>query len=408
MSANERGMVVVGAGECGVRAAFALRESGYEGPIHLVGDELHIPYERPPLSKAGGAPSLRLIREEAAFREQAIRHVSGNAVAAIDRGAREAVLADGDRLPYDRLLVATGARARSLPMAAGLSRVHTLRSFDDALAIGARLRQGGHVAVVGGGFIGLEFAALARRHGVAVTVVEAAPRLLMRGVPAEIAEAVRALHEANGVELRLGAAIDSLSESEDAIRVTFDDGSAVDADAVLVGIGAEPVTELASAAGLSVENGIRVDRCLRTSDPAIYAAGDCCSFPRGENGVHVRSESWRNAQEQGALAARNMLGGEDEHDAVPWFWSDQYDHTLQIAGLATGAVRTVRREIGDGAYLLFHLAEDGELLAVSGFGPGNSVARDVRLGEMMIARRLRPDPDQLGASSTKLKSLLAA
>ncbi|GGE02759.1 ferredoxin reductase [Aureimonas endophytica] len=409
MSVSERGMVIVGAGECGVRAAFALREAGYEGPVHLVGDEPHLPYERPPLSKASDdGPSLKVIRDEQAFRDHAIRHMRGQAVARIDRDAREVEFADGTRLGYDALLLATGARARRLPMAAGLSRVHTLRSYDDALAMGARLRPGGHVTVVGGGFIGLEFAALARGRGVAVTLLEAAPRLLMRAVPAEVAEAVQALHEANGVDLRLGAAISGMTEDADAVHIGFADGTSFSADAVLVGIGAEPATELASAAGLVVENGIRVDRHLRTSDPSIFAAGDCCSFPLGQDGTHVRLESWRNAQEQGELAAKNMLGHGVEHSAVPWFWSDQYDHTLQIAGMATGTARTVRREIGDGAFLLFHLAETGRLVAVSGFGPGNSVARDVRLGEMMIARGLSPDPDQLEAPATKLKSLLAA
>ena len=177
----------------------------------------------------------------------------------------------------------------------------------------------------------------------------------------------------------------------------------------MIGIGAVPVTGLAEAAGLAVENGIAVDAELRTSDPDIYAAGDCCSFPLDiYGGRRVRLESWRNAQDQGALAARNMIGGSEGHAAVPWFWSDQYDMTLQIAGLSDEASSSVRRDLDDGAFILFHLAGDGRLVAASGIGRGNAVARDIRLAEMMIAKRARPTPDQLASPDVKLKSLLAA
>ena len=187
------------------------------------------------------------------------------------------------------------------------------------------------------------------------------------------------------------------------------DGTDVIADLAVIGIGAVPVTGLAEAAGLAVENGISVDRFLRTSDPDIYAAGDCCSFPLEiYGGRRVRLESWRNAQDQGTLAAKNMLGAEEPVSAVPWFWSDQHDLTLQIAGLADGADRHIRRDLGDGAFILFHLAPDGRLLAASGIGPGNAVARDIRLAEMLIARQARPDPADLASPGVKLKALLAA
>ena len=186
------------------------------------------------------------------------------------------------------------------------------------------------------------------------------------------------------------------------------DGTEIVADLAVVGIGAVPVTDLAESAGLTIENGIAVDGFLRTSDPDIFAAGDCCSFPLDiYGGRRVRLESWRNAQDQGTLAAKNMLGAEEPVSAVPWFWSDQHDLTLQIAGLADGAEQHVRRDLGNGAFILFHLAPDGRLLAASGIGPGNAVARDIRLAEMLIAKGARPDPVALASPDVKLKSLLA-
>ncbi|EBW2353199.1 ferredoxin reductase, partial [Salmonella enterica subsp. enterica serovar Enteritidis] len=214
-------------------------------------------------------------------------------------------------------------------------------------------------------------------------------------------------HRANGVNLLCGVNIASV-EADDAIRITLEDGRLVDADLLIVGIGAAPVSALAEAAGLAIDNGIAVDSALQTSDPHIYAAGDCCSFPLTVyGGRRVRLESWRNAQEQGALAARNMLGAAETHAAVPWFWSDQYDLGLHVAGLADEGAATVRRDLGDGAVILFHLAADGRLVAASGIGPGNTVARDIRLAEMLIAKGARPAPDDLAAPEIKLKKLLA-
>ncbi|RWE93669.1 MAG: ferredoxin reductase, partial [Mesorhizobium sp.] len=186
-------------------------------------------------------------------------------------------------------------------------------------------------------------------------------------------------------------------------------GQRIVADLAVIGIGAVPVTALAAEAGLAIDNGIAVDEHLRTADPDIFAAGDCCSFPLAiYGGRRVRLEAWRNAQEQGALAARNMMGANEAHGAVPWFWSDQYGLTLQIAGLPDEGKSIVRRDLDDGAFILFHLAEDGRLVAASGIGPGNAVARDIRLAEMLIAKRGKPAPEALGSQAVKLKSLLAA
>lgn len=403
--------VIVGAGECGARAAFALREKGFDGTITLIGSESHLPYERPPLSKealvAGAGP--KLVADAERYAEARIDVLSGRTVSELDRAGKRLILDDGTAVPYDKLLLATGARPRALPGAACGGRIAALRSHDDATRIRAHLVDGSHIAVLGGGFIGLELAASARKLGATVTLIEGLPRVLSRGVPAEIAEIVAQRHAAEGVEILCGAKVANIEERPGEVRIALEDGRIVAASLLVVGIGAAPNTELAEAAGLAVENGIAVDGRLRTSDPDIYAAGDCTSYPLPLYGERrIRLESWRNAQEQGQLAAANMLGGAEAHSAVPWFWSDQYDMTLQIAGLADGAVTTVRREMGKGAFILFHLDADGRLIAASGIGPGNAVARDIRLAEMLIAARIHPDPAELAAPETKLKKLLAA
>ena len=404
-------MVIVGAGECGTRAAFALREEGYAGPVTLIGAERHLPYERPPLSKEGLAPdgAMKTIADEARFDAADIRLVRGTQVAAIDRAAHSVRTADGETIPYDRLLLATGARPRRLPMAETITRAVYLRTHDDAVAIAAMLRSEARIGIVGGGFIGLELAAAARLRGCTVSVIEAQPRLLARAVPAEIASVIHAAHLAHGVDIRFGAGLAALAETETGVRITFADGSVLDVDLLIVGIGAVANTELAEQAGLATENGIRVDAFLSTDDPHILAAGDCCAFPLDlYGGRRVRLEAWRNAQDQGALAAKNMLGRAEAHTAVPWFWSDQYDLSLQIAGLVDEGAETLRRDTGDGAFLLFHLDAAGRLVAASGIGPGNAIARDIRLAEMLIARRAIPPREKLVAPDTKLKSLLAA
>ncbi|RWD15726.1 MAG: ferredoxin reductase, partial [Mesorhizobium sp.] len=206
-----------------------------------------------------------------------------------------------------------------------------------------------------------------------------------------------------------GDGIAAIADDGAEVRIALAGGQEILADLAVIGIGAVPVTGLAAEAGLTIDNGIAADAELRTSDPDIFAAGDCCSFPLAVyGGRRVRLEAWRNAQEQGALAARNMLGAGEAHAAVPWFWSDQYGLSLQISGLSDEGSKVVRRDLDDGAFILFHLAQDGRLVAASGIGPGNSVARDIRLAEMLIAKRAKPAPEALGSQTVKLKSLLAA
>ena len=409
---QDGGMVVVGAGEAGARAASAFRERGYDGPVTLVGDESHAPYERPPLSKAvmtEEAEAPPFILDEAKLTAQRIVHLAGARGVRIDRDAHMLHLADGRTLHYAKLLIATGASPRrlSVPGADG-PHVLTLRSFADALALRARLVPGCRLTVVGGGFIGLEVAASATVRACAVTLVEAAPRILMRGVPTGVADHVARRHRVAGVDIRIGIGIVDLEERLDCVALRLADGTEITSDVVVVGIGAFPETRLAEASGLAVENGVRVDARLATEDPDVYAAGDCCSFPHPlYGGRRVRLEAWRNAQDQGALAAANMLGGTEAYAAVPWFWSDQYDETLQVAGLNDEAVETVERDFGAGR-LFFGLAGDGRLVAVSGVGPNGTIARDIRLAEMMIARRTYPDRAALSSLAVKLKTLLAA
>ncbi|WP_341487816.1 FAD-dependent oxidoreductase [Pararhizobium sp. A13] len=404
--------VIVGAGECGARAAFALRERGFDGAITLVGTEPLLPYERPPLSKdaivAGAGP--KFVADAARFEAEGIRTIIGVSVAAIDRAGRSVVLSDGSRLPYDKLLLTTGASARELPAApCSDGRIRVLRSHADASAIRPHMAEGSHIAIIGGGFIGLELAASARKLGASVTLLEGLPRVLTRGVPAEIAEVVCNRHRGAGVDLLCGIKIAAIEERPSEVRITLEDGRVIAANLLIVGIGSAPNVALADAAGLAIDNGIAVDQHLRTSDSDIFAAGDCCSYPLGlYGGRRIRLESWRNAHEQGELAAANMAGAEAPISSVPWFWSDQYDLTLQIAGLAEGAVTTVRRDLSAEAFILFHLAGDGRLLAASGIGPGNAIARDIRLAEMLIAAGRHPDPAALAAPEIKLKQLLAA
>jgi 3-phenylpropionate/trans-cinnamate dioxygenase ferredoxin reductase subunit len=407
-------MVVIGGGESGVAAALMLREQGHHGPIALVAGEVHLPYERPPLSKesllAEEEPVPKAIASAGQLADARIDHLSGTAAMRFDRDSRTVALADGTILGYDKLLIATGARSRHLPLAGPPGgRVVYLRTHDEALHLRRALAPGQHMAVIGGGFIGLEVAASARRRGADVTVIEALPRVLSRVVPEEIADFIAARHQAEGVTLRCGTGVVAIAEDARSVALTLGDGSHLATDLLLVAIGASPETGLAEAAGLAVADGIVVDQTLRTSDPGIFAAGDCCSFPLPiYGGRRVRLECWRSARDLGALAARNMLGADEAVSGLPRFWSDQYDLTLHIIGLPDQGTATVRRDIGDGAFILFHLDDDGNLVGASGIGPGNAVARDVRIAEMLILKGVKPDVGVLSTPTSKLKALLAA
>ena len=408
----EGGMVIIGGGKAGARAAVALRENGWEGAVTLISDEHLAPYDRPPLSKSviteEEEQTPPFLTDEPLLASINVTFIKGNGAKSIDCGAKRVTLADGGAVTYDKLLIATGALPRRLPLAgADQPNFLYLRSFEDSLAIRHHMDKGGHAIIIGGGFIGLEIAASARKRGLDVTVIEGLPRVLSRGVPQEIASVITARHEAEGTKVLCNAAIGSLTTRDDGVEVLLKDGTSVRGDFAVIGIGAVPVTGLAEAAGLALENGIAVDDELRTSDPDIFAAGDCVSFPLSVyGGRRVRLESWRSAQDHGALAAANMLGKGGKLTSVPWFWSDQHDLSLQIAGLQDEGEQSVRRNLGNGAFITFHVKNDGRLVAASGVGVGNAVARDIRLAEMLIGRHAKPSMNDLADPAVSLKALL--
>jgi 3-phenylpropionate/trans-cinnamate dioxygenase ferredoxin reductase subunit len=404
--------VIVGAGECGTLAALTLRSSGWEGDITLIGAEPVLPYERPPLSKVAMTEAEHSghvgLATEATFEAAQISYFSGTAVEALNRDARRVELADDRHVPYDRVLLATGASPRPLPMAAGLDGVHYLRTHADALVLRDQLTPGARVCVIGGGFIGLELAASARSRGCVVTVLELGPRLMGRVVPPEIASIVERRHRDAGVDIRCGVAIESITSAERRIQVTMaGDGDVVHCEVLVVGVGATPETGLAEKAGLEIDNGIRVDGYLMTSDAQIFAAGDCASFPHPLfGGSRMRLESWRNARDQAVTAVHNMMNPSEQYVSIPWFWTDQYELSLQIAGLPTMATTEAVRVREDGVQVRFGLDSDGFLKSASAIGVGNVVAKDIRLAEMMMSRGARPSPEALTDPRVSLKSLL--
>ncbi|KRW97648.1 pyridine nucleotide-disulfide oxidoreductase [Paracoccus sp. MKU1] len=338
-------IVVIGAGQAGLAAASKLRDLGHAGPLTLVGDEPEPPYQRPPLSKAyllGEMARERLfLRPSAFYAERDLTLLTGRNATEIRRDERQVMLSDGSALPYQHLLLATGARPRLLP-GPDLQGVLVMRSLADADRLAEAVRPGLRLLVIGGGYIGLEAAATAVKLGLQVTLVEAAPRILGRVAAVETSDYFRELHRAHGVDLREGVGLAHLTEA--AGRVTgavLTDGSHLPADLVVVGIGVLPNIELAQAAGLTCDNGISVDAYCRSSDPAIFAAGDCASFPWRNQ--RIRLESVGNAIDQAEVAATNMLGESCEYQAKPWFWSDQFDVKLQIAGLCGRHDRVVTR-----------------------------------------------------------------
>jgi 3-phenylpropionate/trans-cinnamate dioxygenase ferredoxin reductase subunit len=410
MTASDAAMIIVGAGQAGGRAALTLREAGHTGTIVLLGSESSAPYERPPLSKeylrGERAVATFTFAKREAMSAGGIDFRPETTVTAIDRRQRTISLDDGSRLAYAKCLLATGRAPRRLQVAPRLDGVvHVLRDLRDAEALRARLVPGAHLAIIGGGFIGLEVAASARALGVDATVIEILLRLLSRCVPAAIAAQLARRHASAGVEIILGRRIEHMAAASHGAAIRLEDGHTVKADAVLVGIGAAPRTELAEAAGLAVDHGILVDETLRTSDPDIFAAGDVTAWPHPLGGDLQRLESWQNAEEQGARAARNMLGAGERCRSLPWFWSDQYELSLHMAGHPERARRQIERRIGADGRLLFHLADDGRIVGVSGLGPA-SFAKEFKIARLMAERGLAPDPAVLRAPATRLKALL--
>lgn len=399
-------IVIIGAGMAGARACINLRALGYGEAITLLGEEQHLPYDRPPLSKISitqeGEPTPVWLMDEVIARELKVDVRRGVAAASISRGEKTVALGDGSHVAYDKLLIATGARPRKLIVPGG-EHALTLRSHEDSIELRKRFTVGKSIVIIGGGFIGLELASSAVEKGCHVTLVEAQPRILMRGVPEAIAKIVHERHVKAGVTILTGIGLSHLTAN----AVHLADGRKLTADSIIAGIGAVPETQLAVDAGLAVDNGIACDRYMLTSVPDIYAAGDCASFLHPKlGGRRIRLEAWRSAQDQAATAAENMLGGTKEHGAVPWFWSDQYELGLQMTGFAEMGPVSIARMARDDTLVLFHLAEDGTLMGASGIGPGNAIARDIKLAEMMIAKGLKPPADVLADPAQPLKPLV--
>jgi len=336
------GVVIIGTGQAGVEAASALRAQGYDEPILLIGEENDLPYQRPPLSKEyllGKLDAARLpLRAEAFYEKHRIDVLTGQRVTVAGVEMKRIRMKSGGVIPYDFLIFATGARNRTLAVR-GSERALYLRTKEEADAIRERLAAAGSVVVIGGGFIGLELAAAASLQGKQVAVIEAAPRLMARAVSPVLSDFFRDVHRQAGVEIVLGKGVEEIES--DAVRLT--DGTRLGADVVLAGIGVTPNLELAQDAGLAVGNGIAVDELLCTSDPAIFAVGDCAEFPSVFAGGRVRLESVQNAVDQAKCVARSITGKPAPYRDVPWFWTDQFDIRFQMAGLSGGYDRVALR-----------------------------------------------------------------
>jgi len=400
-------IVVVGAGQAGASLVGKLRALGHDGSITLVGEEADLPYERPPLSKAyllGKLERERLyLRPQSFYDEHDIDTVLGHRVDLIDR-ASQAVAINGKSYEYDMLALTTGSSPVRLSSEAGgdLLGTFVVRTLSDVDLLAGECRPGARALVVGGGYIGLEAAAVFSSRGMTVTVVEMAERILQRVASTQTSDYFRALHRDHGVEIREGAGLDRLVGEDRVTGARLSDGSELDVDVVVVGIGVRPSTELAASAGLELDNGIAVDHLGRTSDPAIWAAGDCASFPYQDR--RIRLESVQNAVDQATFVAENMLGAGRSYEPVPWFWSDQYDVKLQIVGLNTGfdsvTVRPGRRE---GAVSHWYY-KGPQLLSVDAMNE----PRSYMLGKRLLEAGVSADPAVIADPTRDLKDLLPA
>jgi 3-phenylpropionate/trans-cinnamate dioxygenase ferredoxin reductase component len=398
-------IVIIGAGQAGVQAVASLRAEGFEGEVALLGDEPFPPYQRPPLSKAylaGEFARERLFLKPETFYTEAKCDLRLSArVDSLHRAGKTVRLAGGDTLSYDKLLLTTGARVRRLAIpGASLAGIHYLRGIEDVDALRPALRAGTRLAIVGGGYIGLEVAAVAAKHGLDVTVIEAADRVMARAVSPAVSTFYEAEHRAHGVKLLLNSSVRAF-EGKDKVAAVMTNGGAIASDAVLVGVGVMPNVELAQAAGLACDNGIAVDETARTSDPDIFAAGDCTNHP-GFAGERVRLESVQNAIDQAKHAALGLLGRPSPYREVPWFWSDQYDLKMQVAGLLRPGDLAVRR--GDPAarkFAVFHL-RGGVVATVEAV----NAAPEYIIGRKLVGLRARVAPERLADPNVPVKSLL--
>ena len=405
---TEAGIIVIGGGQAGAALTSKLRSNGYAGPLTLIGAEPVPPYQRPPLSKGYLLGEMALdrlfLRGPDWYQGQDISLMLGHAATAIDAVAQTVTVA-GKLLAYDELALTTGAVPRRLPAAVGgdLQGVYVVRTLADIDAMAPEFAQRRRLVVIGGGYIGLEAAAVAARRGLSVAVVEMAPRILQRVAAPQTSDYFRAAHQAHGVEVIEGVGLDRLLGSGHVSGAQLTDGRELAADFVIAGVGIVPDVALAEAAGVAVENGIRTDDLGRTSVPHIWAAGDCASFPW--QGGRLRLESVQNAIDQAECVADNMMGEGREYRPTPWFWSDQYDVKLQIAGLNTGYDRIVTRGSADraeGAPVSFWYYRGDQLLAVDAMND----PRAYMIGKRLLEMGRSADPAVIADASRDLKPLL--
>jgi len=399
-------ILIIGAGQAGGRAAETLRAQGFGGLVLLVGDEEHRPYERPALSKT----ALTALDDHDCF--NAWLHSSdfyetrridwmADSVEQLDVMHRTATLESGRSISFDKCLITTGGRARRLPGTPDSRHVFTLRTLQDAMRVRKRMVGASSAAVVGGGFLGLEFAASARARGIDVTVVEAGEQILGRALPKEFSERLRTKHEQNGVRFRLGAKLISSTEDASGVTLSFVEDASERFDFVVVAIGQEPNEALARTSGLATGNGIHVDTHCQTSIAGFYAAGDCANFPFGASGRRLRLESWQNAQDQAIVAARNMLGESVEYRPSPWFWTDQYDWNVQMLGMLDGPVdQWIERQTSIDKTLLMGLRDNAIVYALAVNNGG-----ELRAIRRLVEQAAQVDPVTLADPSVKLRQL---
>ena len=400
-----RNIVVIGGGPAGVFAAIAAKKQDPAAVVTLLSEEPCEPYERPPLSKAvllgKAAPHDAPIAGPQGLAAHGVTLTLDTICTAIDRAGRTVATADGRRFPYDALVIATGSLVREIPpLPLGMPRVHYLRTETHARALAAELRRSQHLVMIGGGLIGLEVAASAAELGVRVTVIEMLPRILARVCDADTGARIDAEHRRHGVDIRVGTPLASARAADDGrIAITTGGGDTIVADVVVVGTGAKPDDRLAAAAGITIDNGIVVDDACRTSDPAVFAAGDVVRFP-GPHGL-IRLEDWRHAQDQGTVAGRNAAGASETYRSVPSFWSEQYDLYIQGVGWALPDAPRVRRSLAGNAMLAFET--DGTRLTAA---LGINAQRDIAAARRLIERRIPVDPAALADPARPLADLL--
>ena len=398
------GMVIIGAGHAAGQAAASLRQEKYEGPITIIGDEPHIPYQRPPLSKQylSGEQAIERVylRPEKFYDDKDVTLKLGVSATEIDREAKQVVLDSGETVPYNKLIIATGSRPRILNIeGSDLKGIHYLRTIADVDAIRNEMAAGKNLVIVGGGYIGLEVASVGIEKGLNVHVLEMESRILQRVTTPEMSEYYHNLHSGRGVNIHTDTMVSGFAGSEQVEQVLCGDAS-FDADLVIVGIGIIPNIELAQAAGLECDNGIVVDDHCRTSDPEIYAAGDCTNHPNPLLDRRLRLESVPNAMEQARVCVSNMLGGDKVYAAMPWFWSDQYELKLQMVGFsADGDEHVLRGKMEENQFAVFYL-NNGKVVAADAVNSPK---------EFMVCKQLvgkAVDPAALANPETELKDLL--